>query len=105
MDLVYGGPGGTLIGGPGHDLLLEAADHGTVVITGKHTEVVLSGTTDRVRCSRGSGNDIIYTNRNTSIDPRCRKVHDRLLSLKTLQRHGLASAAAAAAVTGTAHDR
>ncbi len=58
-DLVYGGPGGTLIGGPGHDLLLEADDNGTVVITGKHTEVVLSGHHDRVQCSRGSGNDIV----------------------------------------------
>jgi hypothetical protein len=99
-DLVYGGPSGTLIGGSGQDLLLEADDNGTVVITGEHTEVVVSGHHDRVRCSRSSGNDIVYANRDTSIDPRCRKVHDRLLSLKTLQRHGLAAAAAAAAVTG-----
>ena len=48
-DLVYGGPGGTLIGGPGHDLLLEAEDNGTVLITGKRTEVVVSGHHDRVR--------------------------------------------------------
>jgi hypothetical protein len=99
-DLVYGGPGGTLIGGLGHDLLLEAEDNGTVVITGKHTEVVVSGHHDRVRRSRSSGNDIVYANRDTSIDPRCRKVHDRLLSLKTLQGHGLATAAAGAGTTG-----
>ena len=99
-DLVYGGPGGTLIGGPGHDLLLEARDNGTVVITGKHTEVVLCGRHGRVRCSRSSANDIVYAHRGTSIDPRCRKVGDRLLSLKTLEGRGLASAAAAVAVTG-----
>ena len=71
-----------------------------MVITGKHTEAVVSGRHDRVRCSRSSGNDIVYANRDTSIGPRCRKVHDRLLSLKTPQGHGLATAAAAAAVTG-----
>jgi Ca2+-binding RTX toxin-like protein len=39
-DLIYGGPSGTLIGGPGRDLLIETEAYPTVWITGAHTRRV-----------------------------------------------------------------
>jgi Ca2+-binding RTX toxin-like protein len=99
-DLVYGGPSGTLIGGPGHDLLIESGADATVRITGKHTEVVASGHNDRILCSSGSGRDVIYAAAGTALAPSCRKVHDRIPSMKDLRTGGLATGAAASTVTG-----
>ena len=99
-DLIYGGPGGMLIGGPGRDLLIDAGAHATVRITGKHTEAILSGKHDRVLCSSRSGDDVIYAAAGTAIASSCRRVHDRILSIKDLRAHGLATLAAASSVTG-----
>jgi Pentapeptide repeats (8 copies) len=93
-DLIYGGPRGTLIGGPGRDLLIENEADATVRITGAHTEVVAAGDDDHVLCSSSSGHDAIFDNRSTSIDPTCRKVHDRVLPVKDLGEHELATVAA-----------
>jgi hypothetical protein len=101
-ELIVGGPGGTLVGGAGHDLLIDRHDGATVRVTSSGNEVIVSGHHDRVLCSPGSHNDLIYKGKSDSISQTCRADHARVLPVTSLRSASPASAVAhSAAVTGS----
>ena len=100
-DLIYAGPGGTVIGGSGSELVIDDRPDGTVIVDGRGDEVIASGRLDHVLCSASSGHDVIYDNPSDSIAAGCRRHHDRVSPLSRLTRFASAVPASTAAITGT----
>ena len=99
-DVIHGGPDGTLIGGPGPDLL-TATRGGATVFAGPRDYVVLRGKQDRVVCRSGARAMIILRSPATRVDPRCRRGGARVRSgdVRSSRSSG-PPRAHAAAVTG-----
>ncbi|MBV8989278.1 MAG: hypothetical protein JO372_12040 [Solirubrobacterales bacterium] len=76
---VWGGPGGTLVGGGGKDALIDLYANATVRLQSTGDEVVLSGRDDRVLCSPNARGDVIYVAPSDTVSSRCRADHDRVL--------------------------
>jgi len=99
-DHFYGGPGGTLIGGSGHDQLVDTKGRATVSVRGSGDEVVVSGRNDRVLCAPGARNIVIYRGATDTINSTCHADHARVRSDAGLHAPGLAQLAAASTIVG-----
>ena len=99
-DLIYGGAGGTLIGGSGHDTLADVKGDATVLVRGSDNEVVVSGHGDRVSCALGSRDDVIYDAVHDSVNRICHSDHARVRPDSRLHAPGLARLAAATTIEG-----
>jgi hypothetical protein len=71
-DVLHGGRDGTLIGGPGPDLM-TATQGGATVRAGSGDYVVLRGRGDRVVCLAGARGLVIRRSAGTIVDPACRR--------------------------------
>jgi hypothetical protein len=71
-DVIHGGRDGTLIGGPGADLL-TATRSGATARAGPRDYVVLRGRGDRVVCRSGARGVVILRSPGTKVDPACRR--------------------------------
>jgi hypothetical protein len=71
-DVIHGGRDGTLIGGPGADLL-TATRSGATARAGPRDYVVLRGRGDRVVCRSGACGVVILRSPGTKVDPACRR--------------------------------
>ncbi len=81
---IYGGPAGTLIGGSGRDLLVDTKAGASVLVRGSGTEVVVSGRGDRVLCSAGVRNILIYRAVTGTVSATCRGDHAHVLLVSTV---------------------
>jgi hypothetical protein len=84
-DVVYGGRGATLVGGAGHDMLIDTQPGATIKVTGSNTEVAATGHHDRVICSARIHGDVIYAGASVSISASCRRDHARVLPASRLR--------------------
>lgn len=103
-DQLYGGPGSTLDGGTGRNLLTEYGDNGTIRVTSSGDEVVMSGEHDRVLCSPTSRNDTIYKNQSDYVDPTCTRNNAVVLPLSHPQLTAARTPAARVSGAGTFND-
>jgi len=78
-DLIHAGRGATIHGGPGRDLIIDAKDDATVRVTSPGDEVVVSGRHDRVLCTKGARNAVIYARASAFISRACRTAGARVL--------------------------
>ncbi|MBV9942222.1 MAG: hypothetical protein JO262_08865 [Solirubrobacterales bacterium] len=99
--LIYVGPGGTVIGGSGSELVIDDRPDGTVILDGRDDQVIASGPRDHIRCSASAGHEVIYENPSDSIAVGCRRHHDRVSPLSRLTRFAPAAPARPADITGT----
>lgn len=60
--LIYVGPGGTVIGGSGSELVIDDRPDGTVILDGRDDQVIASGPRDHIRCSASAGHEVVYEN-------------------------------------------
>ena len=93
-EVIYGGPDSTLIGGTGHDLLVDAKANATVVAR-SGDEVAVSGPGDRVDCSAGERDVLIYRGASDVVSPTCRSDLARVLPVARLASAVRASKASA----------
>lgn len=83
---VWGGPGATLIGGSGRDMLTDTGPRATVWVRSATTVAVLYGRHSRVLCSRRARGALIYVAASDTVSSRCRAVHARVLPVSRV--HG-----------------
>jgi hypothetical protein len=81
-DVIHGGRDGTLIGGPGADLL-TAARSGATVRAGPRDVVLLRGRGARVVCRSGTRGLVVLRRPRTRVDPACRRGDVRIGKLRT----------------------
>jgi hypothetical protein len=79
-DLIHGGRGHVLDGGPGNDLIIDTEGGATVRTGPGHDRVIVAGRgrADRVACSAGSHDTLIYADHGDTIAPTCGQRHARV---------------------------
>lgn len=81
-DLINGGRGATIFGGPGRDLIIDRKDDATVRLTSSGNEVVVSGRNDRVLCAKGSRNNIVHAGASDFVSRTCHTAGARVLAVR-----------------------